>query len=303
MKEKHYNDFGSWIKKKVGFKVQKISIDAGLSCPNRDGTKGTGGCIFCDNTTFSPAYCKGDKGIKAQMMDGINFFKRKYNDMRYLAYFQTFTNTHASLERLKQMYEEVLDIDNVVGIVIGTRPDCVPDDLLYYLEQLNKQTFMIIEYGIESTNNKTLEYINRGHSFECSRETIVRTKDRGIFVGGHVILGLPGESFDDNIKEAEILNGTRLDIIKLHQLQIVKGTRLSEEYSKKNFKLYDVDEYIELVASFIQHSRKDIIFDRFASQMPGEMIVAPKWGIKSHEFTDKLDCYLMKNNIFQGQLI
>ena len=303
MDEKHYNDFGSWIKKKLGCKVQKISIDAGLSCPNRDGTRGTGGCIFCDNMAFSPAYCRGGISIKEQISNGIKFFKRKYTDMKYLAYFQSFTNTYSSLDKLRRIYEEALDVEDVIGMVIGTRPDCVADDLLDYLEQLARQTFLIVEYGIESTNDRTLEYINRGHTFECSKETISRTKDREITVGGHIILGLPGETREDNIIEAEILTRMGLDIVKLHQLQVIEGTRLAEIYSKDKFKLYNLDEYIELAASFIQHSGKNIVFDRFASQAPDKMIIAPKWGIKSHEFTDKLDCYLRRNNIFQGELI
>ncbi len=303
MEEKHYNDFGSWIKKKLGCKVQKISIDAGLSCPNRDGTRGTGGCIFCDNRAFSPAYCRGGISIKEQISNGIKFFKRKYTDMKYLAYFQSFTNTYSSLDKLRRIYEEALDVEDVIGMVIGTRPDCVADDLLDYLEQLARQTFLIVEYGIESTNDRTLEYINRGHTFECSKETISRTKDREITVGGHIILGLPGETREDNIIEAEILTRMGLDIVKLHQLQVIEGTRLAEIYSKDKFKLYNLDEYIELAASFIQHSGKNLVFDRFASQAPDKMIIAPKWGIKSHEFTDKLDCYLRRNNIFQGELI
>ena len=303
MEKKHYNDFGSWIREQLGTKVQKISIDAGFSCPNRDGFKGTGGCVFCDNKTFSPSYCEGTKNVKQQMIEGINFFKRKYNDIRYLAYFQSYTNTYAPVEKLKRLYEEALGVDDVAGIVIGTRPDCVSDEVLDYLEHLNRQTFMIVEYGIESVNNHTLENIRRGHTFECSQDAIARTNERGITVGGHLILGLPGEMREDNIKAAVEISKTRIDILKLHQLQIVKNTFLANEYLEKQFHVYDVDEYIELVASFIQHTRKDIVFDRFASQSPADMIIAPKWGIKSHEFTDKLDNYLRKNEIYQGQSI
>lgn len=300
---KHYNDFSSWLRQKLGCKVQKISIDAGFSCPNRDGTIGTGGCIFCDNRAFSPAYCKGNNSVRRQMEDGISFFKRKYNDMKYLAYFQAFTNTYASVETLKRLYEEALSVEDVVGIVIGTRPDCVSDDILDYLEGLNRHTFMIVEYGMESTDNAILSKINRGHTFECSVKAIERTKERNIYVGGHIILGLPGVSAEDNVREAETLNGTRLDIMKLHQLQVVRNTRLAEEYARHPFKVYDVDEYIRLVASFIQHTREDMVLDRFVSQSPAEMIVAPKWGMKNYEFTNALDNYLAKNGIYQGQLI
>ena len=301
--DKHYNDFSSWLRQKLGCKVQKISIDAGFSCPNRDGKISTGGCIFCDNRAFSPAYCMGNKSVGRQIEDGISFFKRKYKDMKYLAYFQAFTNTYASVEKLKSLYEEALSVEDVVGIVIGTRPDCIDDEILDYLESLSRQTFMIVEYGIESTDNDILRRINRGHDFECSVKAIERTKERNIYVGGHVILGLPGVSAEDNIREAELLNSTRLDILKLHQLQVVRNTRLAEEYARQPFKVYDIDEYIRLVASFIQHTRPDMVLDRFISQSPAELIVAPKWGIKNYEFTNALDNYLARNNIYQGQEI
>ena len=297
---KHYNDFSTWLRRQLGCKVQKISIDAGFSCPNRDGTLATGGCVFCDNKAFSPAYCRGNKSVKRQVEDGISFFKRKYKDMKYLAYFQAFTNTYAPVEHLKSLYEEALSVEDVVGIVIGTRPDCVSDDILNYLEELNRQTFMIVEYGIESTDNEMLKRINRGHTYECSVRAIERTKERDILVGGHVILGLPGMTEEDCIREVERLNNTQLDILKLHQLQVVKDTRLAEEYLEKPFKVYNIDEYIRLVATLIQHIRPDMILDRFISQSPAEMLIAPKWGIKNYEFANALDNYLAKNNIYQG---
>jgi radical SAM protein (TIGR01212 family) len=297
---KHYNDFSTWLRRQLGCKVQKISIDAGFSCPNRDGTLATGGCVFCDNKAFSPAYCRGNKSVKRQVEDGISFFKRKYKDMKYLAYFQAFTNTYAPVEHLKSLYEEALSVEDVVGIVIGTRPDCVSDDILNYLEQLNRQTFMIVEYGIESTDNEMLKRINRGHTYECSVRAIERTKERDILVGGHVILGLPGMTEEDCIREVERLNNTQLDILKLHQLQVVKDTRLAEEYLEKPFKVFNIDEYIRLVATLIQHIRPDMILDRFISQSPAEMLIAPKWGIKNYEFANALDNYLAKNNIYQG---
>ncbi len=297
---KHYNDFSTWLIRQLGCKVQKISIDAGFSCPNRDGTLATGGCVFCDNKAFSPAYCRGNKSVKRQVEDGISFFKRKYKDMKYLAYFQAFTNTYAPVEHLKGLYEEALSVEDVVGIVIGTRPDCVSDDILNYLEQLNRQAFMIVEYGIESTDNEMLKRINRGHTYECSVRAIERTKERDILVGGHVILGLPGMTEEDCIREVERLNNTQLDILKLHQLQVVKDTRLAEEYLEKPFKVFNIDEYIRLVATLIQHIRPDMILDRFISQSPAEMLIAPKWGIKNYEFANALDNYLAKNNIYQG---
>jgi radical SAM protein (TIGR01212 family) len=220
--------------------------------------------------------------------------------MRYLAYFQAYTNTYGSLPELISRYEEALSVDGTLGIVIGTRPDCMPDALLDYLQDLARRTFVLVEYGIESTDNKILKRINRGHTYECSVRAIERTKERDILVGGHVILGLPGMTEEDCIREVERLNNTQLDILKLHQLQVVKDTRLAEEYLEKPFKVFNIDEYIRLVATLIQHIRPDMILDRFISQSPAEMLIAPKWGIKNYEFANALDNYLAKNNIYQG---
>ena len=192
-----YNDFGSFLKRHFPFKVQKISLNAGFTCPNRDGSKGLGGCTFCNNQTFNPEYCHTEKSITLQLEEGKAFFASKYPEMKYLAYFQAYTNTYGELQGLIKKYEEALAVPDVVGLVIGTRPDCMPDDLLDYLTELNKRTFLLVEYGIESTYNRTLERINRGHSFEQTRDAVIKTAARGIMVGGHLILGLPGESEED----------------------------------------------------------------------------------------------------------
>ena len=200
------------------------------------------------------------------------------------------------------MYEEALAVSDVVGLVIGTRPDCVSDELLDYLQELNKKTFILVEYGIETTNNKTLERINRGHSFECSVDAIKRTKERGILTGGHIILGLPGEDSQESIQQAKIISQLPLDILKIHQMQIIRGTKLAKEWNEEPFHLYSLDEYIELIAQYIQYLRKDLVLERFVSQSPPEYLVGPKWGIKNYEFTNKLVNYLKKHNIKQGDL-
>lgn len=201
-----YNDYGAWIRSKFPFRVQKISIDAGFACPNRDGHVGIGGCTFCDNRTFNPSYCQPSKSIAEQISEGKEFFARKYTGMKYLAYFQAYSNTYASVETLKRRYEEALSQEDVVGIIIGTRPDCAGSEVMDYLEQLNRQTFMIVEYGIESVSDKTLLRVNRGHDFECSRRALAETHDRGIMTCGHVILGLPGESAEENIRQSEVVS-------------------------------------------------------------------------------------------------
>ena len=297
----HYNDYGTWIRRQFPYRVQKISIDAGFTCPNRDGRISTGGCIYCDNRTFNPSYCQRRHSVTQQLEEGKRFFAHKYPDMKYLAYFQAFTNTYAPLSQLKALYEEALQVDDIVGIVIGTRPDCVSDELLDYLAELNQRTFVLVEYGIESANNDTLLRINRGHSFEQSQEAIQRTHQRGLLTGAHIILGLPGEDAAENLRQASIISSLPIDILKIHQMQIIRGTRLAEEFAANPFHIYTVDEYIKLIAEYIQRLRPDLILERFVSQSPKELLIAPHWGLKNYEFTNLLVNYLKQNKIYQGQ--
>ena len=298
-----YNEFTFFLKKYFSYKVQKISLNAGFTCPNRDGTKGLGGCTYCNNQTFNPEYCKTEKSVTRQLEEGKQFFAHKYPDMKYLAYFQAYTNTYGELEELKHKYEEALTVADVVGLVIGTRPDCMPDDLLDYLEELNKRIFVLIEYGIESTDDETLKRINRGHTFAQAEEAVVRTAQRGIPVGGHVILGLPGEEREALIRQAERLSRLPLTTLKLHQLQLIKGTRMASEYEKtpELFHLYSVDEYIDLVIDYIEHLRPDLVLERFVSQSPKELLIAPDWGVKNYEFTEKVKKRMRERNAWQGK--
>ena len=299
----YYNDYGTWIRQQFPFRVQKISIDAGFTCPNRDGRISTGGCIYCDNRTFNPSYCQRRLPVSAQLEEGKRFFAHKYPDMKYLAYFQAFTNTYAPLSQLRALYEEALQVDDIVGIVIGTRPDCVSDELLDYLAELSQRTFVLVEYGLESTNNDTLLRINRGHTFQQSIEALERTKQRGLLTGAHIILGLPGEDAAESLRQAPILSALPIDILKIHQMQIIRGTRLAEEYAQKPFHIYSVEEYIELIAAYIQRLRPDMVLERFVSQSPKELLIAPHWGLKNYEFTNLLVNYLKANNIRQGQFL
>ena len=286
----YYNDFGTWIRKQFpDFRVQKISIDAGFSCPNRDGRISSGGCTYCDNRTFNPSYCDRKKTITEQLEEGKAFFARKYPDMKYLAYFQAYTNTYAKVDLLRRMYEEALQVPDVVGIVIGTRPDCVSDELLDYLEELNRHTFLLVEYGIESANDETLKRINRGHDFACCRDAVERTHARGILTGGHVIIGLPGEDAEESLRQAPVISSLPLDILKIHQMQIIKGTKLAEEYARHPFPVYTVDEYIDVIVRYIALLRKDLVLERFVSQAPKDLLIAPKWGLKNYEFTNLLN--------------
>lgn len=298
-----YNEFGQWLRTQFPYKVQKISINAGFTCPNRDGTRGWGGCTYCNNQTFNPDYCRTEKSVTQQLEEGRLFFARKYPDMKYLAYFQAYTNTYGDTRRLITLYEEALAAPDVVGLVIGTRPDCMPDELLDYLEELNRRTFLLIEYGIESTNDDTLRRINRGHTFADTVEAVKRTAARDIRVGGHIILGLPGEEKEHLIKQAGELSALPLTTLKLHQLQLIRGTRMAHEYEEcpTDFHLYDVDEYIDLVIDYVEHLRPTLVLERFVSQSPKELLIAPDWGLKNHEFTARLRRRMEERESWQGK--
>lgn len=289
-----YVEFGPWLQSELGCKVQKISVNAGMTCPNRDGTLGTGGCTFCNNQTFNPAYCRTEKTVTQQLEEGKQFFARKYPAMKYLAYFQAYTNTYAELDRLVSLYEEALRVPDVVGLVIGTRPDCMPDNLLDYLEELNRRTFLIVEYGVESANDETLLRINRGHTFRQSCEAICRTAERGIRVGAHVILGFPWEPFDELMRQAEEIGRLPLTTLKLHQLQIIRGTQLAREYAEHPWAVPTAEEYIDLVLHYISRLPYGLVMERFVSQSPPEMVIAPQWGLKNHEFANLLRNRMVK---------
>ena len=301
---KPYNDFTSYLAKRFPYKVQKISINAGFSCPNRDGTKGRGGCTYCNNKSFSPDYSICVKTVTEQLKDGIEFFSHKYTEMKYLAYFQSYTNTYDSVDKLIDLYEEALAYPDVVGLVISTRPDCMPIELLDYFEKISAKSFVLIEYGVESTLNKTLERVNRQHTFEESCETIRNTAERSIPVGAHMILGLPGESYDETLSHASTLSSLPLTTIKVHQLQIIKGTAMAKEYKllPESFHIFELDEYIDLCVDFSERLNPAFYIDRFASQSPKDLLLAPDWGIKNHELTQKIIKRFKTRNTFQGRL-
>lgn len=266
---------------------------------------GYGGCTYCNNQTFNPEYCRTEKSVSVQLEEGKRFFAHKYPEMKYLAYFQAYTNTYGELEMLKRKYEEALAVDDVVGLVIGTRPDCMSDTLLDYLETLAQRTFVLVEYGIESTLDRTLHRINRGHTWQTAVDAVERTAARGLPVGGHVILGLPGESREDILGQAADISRLPLDTLKLHQLQLIRGTRMAREYEERpeDFHLFhDVDEYISLVVDYIQRLRPDLVLERFVSQSPKELLLAPDWGLKNYEFNHRLQKRMKELDAWQGKL-
>jgi len=285
-------------------KVQKVAIDAGCSCPNRDGTKGVGGCSYCNNRTFSPEYCRKVKPIGEQMQAGIRFFARKYASMKYLAYFQAYTNTYGSAKKLIQKYEEALSCPDVVGLVVSTRPDCMSEELLHYFGQLAKRCFVLIEYGIESTLDRTLKRVNRCHTEAETEATIRRTAEEGIFVGAHLILGLPGESREEMLHHADVLSELPISTLKIHQLQLIKGTRMAREMEdrREDFHFFSVDEYIDLVIDFLERLNPSIAVERFVSQSPKSLLIAPDWGLKSQEFAERIARRFAERDTWQGRL-
>ena len=296
-----YKEFGTWLQAELGCKAQKLSVDAGLTCPNRDGTLGRGGCTFCDNRTFNPAYCRQGGSITDQLEAGKRFFSRKYPTMKYLAYFQSYSNSYGTLSHLKELYEEALRVPDVVGLVIGTRPDCMPDALLEYLEELNKRTFLLVEYGVESANEETLVRVNRGHTFAQARECIIRTAQRGIRVGVHMILGFPWETRSELIRQAQLIASLPITTLKLHQLQVIKGTQLAREYELHPWPLPTAEEYVDLVLEYISHLPSSLVLERFVSQSPPEYVIAPRWGLKNHEFSALVKKAIQKRSTQLGQ--
>ena len=320
---KRYNSFVGYFKRKYGERLQKIVLDAGFTCPNRDGKVGRGGCTYCDNAAFHPSYSTAGKSLIRQMDEGIEFHKVRYRTTEhYLAYFQSFSNTYAPLERLRELYEEALSHPDVVGIVIGTRPDCVDQEKLDYLSdlahgkvlhgwsrslsggQVRTAPIVIVEYGIESCYDSTLERINRGHDFETARKAVHMTAGRGIDVGAHFILGLPGETKQMMLDACSLINELPLRSAKFHQLQIVKGTRMEKEYaeSPEDFVRFSLEEYLDFFTDVLERLRPDLFIERFAGEVPPRFVNETPWGlIRNVELLRLLEKRLEERDTWQGR--
>ena len=322
---KRYNSFVGYFKKKYGERLQKIVLDAGFTCPNRDGKVGRGGCTYCDNAAFHPSYSTAGKSLHRQMDEGIEFHKVRYRTTEhYLAYFQSFSNTYAPLEKLRNLYEEALAHPSVVGIVIGTRPDCVDEEKLDYLADLasgrilkgwsralsdNKirtAPIVIIEYGIESCHDATLERINRGHDFETARRAVEMTASRGLDTGAHFILGLPGETKQMMLDSCAMINSLPLRSVKFHQLQIVKGTKMEEEYAQRpeDFERFSLEEYLDFFTDMLERLRPDLFIERFVGEVPPRFVNETPWGlIRNVELLRLLEKRLEERQTWQGRLL
>ena len=302
---KRYNNYTSFIKKQFSERVQKVSLDTGFTCPNRDGTKGVGGCTYCNNNTFNPDYCKTSKSVTQQLDEGIEFFGTKYKTQQYLAYFQAYTNTYADIELIKQLYNEAIGHPKVIGLVIGTRPDCINNDLIDFLSELSNQYYISLEFGVESTLDRTLKMVNRCHTFKETVAAYELSKNKGLHLGAHMIIGLPGESKEDILNHAKEISKLPINTLKLHQLQVVKHTMMAKQFNENPdmFSFFSVEEYIDLVTDFVALLRPDIIIERFISQCPAHLLIAPNWnGLKNFEIVAKIDNKLIEKNLWQGKL-
>ena len=304
--ERRYNSYAAYFRRRFGERVQKVAINAGFTCPNRDGKVGFGGCTFCNNEAFTPSYCQPSKSITQQIEEGIEFHRRRYRAAsRYLAYFQSFSNTYAPLEVLRERYLEALSHPEVVGVVVGTRPDCVNEEILDFFTELAKEYYVTIEYGIESTYDDTLKAINRGHDFECARRAVEMTAERGLSVGAHFVLGLPGESDEMILEQVERINALPLTTIKFHQLQVFKGTAMEREYDEhpERFRFWELEEYLDLFTEILRRLRPDIVVERFASEAPPRYHYGRNWGLVRNEtLWNMLEKRLTERNAWQGEL-
>jgi radical SAM protein (TIGR01212 family) len=304
--ERRFNAYSNYFRSLYGSRVQKVSIDAGFTCPNRDGTKGTGGCTYCNNDAFNPSYCKPDKSVTQQIEEGIRFHRWRYSDARsYLAYFQAYSNTYAPLDILRKLYEEALSYPGVIGLVIGTRPDCIDDDKLTYLKELSSKCYLAVEYGIESCYNKTLKRINRGHTFQDAVVAVERTAAYGINTGAHFILGLPGETREEMFNQVNLISGLPLKTVKFHQLQIIKGTRMEKDFSEHpdDFELFTWEEYLSFFISFLERLNPSIVVERFTGEAPPRFLSGIGWGKKrADQIVNLIEKRLEELDTWQGRL-
>ena len=304
--ERRYNSYAGYFRRLFGRRMQKLSVDAGFSCPNRDGRIATGGCTFCNNGAFTPSYCSRGLSITRQIEEGMTFHRWRYREaQRYLVYFQSFSNTYAPLEVLRERYEEALAHPDVAGLIIGTRPDCVDEAVLDYLAELARDRYVAVEYGIESVYDASLRAVNRGHDFATAERAVKMTTERGLACGAHFILGLPGETDEMILEGVKAINRLNLTTVKFHQLQIFRDTAMAQEFDKHpdRFRFWTVETYIDLVVELLRRLRPDVVVERFASEAPPRYHYGPNWGlIRNEELWRRLDERLRERDPYQGEL-
>ncbi|HLO90915.1 MAG TPA: TIGR01212 family radical SAM protein [Lentimicrobium sp.] len=300
-----YNSYNEYFKRTFGSRVQKVSIDAGFTCPNRDGLVGKGGCTYCNNDAFNPSYCDSVKPVEQQINEGIEFHKIRYRRaLKYLAYLQTYSNTYGSTNHLREVYSAALSHPDVIGLIIGTRPDCIDDEKLSLIAELSRKFYIMVEYGVETINEDTLKSINRGHTYSQSREAIVKTAGMGIKTGAHFIFGLPGESREEMFNSVEEVSSLPLTTIKFHQLQIVKNTQMAHDYLKNPsaFNLFTLEDYIDFIIRYTERLNPEFIIERFTGEVPPRYLVTPPWGnLRSDQVTTMIIEEMKRRDTWQGK--
>ena len=301
---RRFNAYSEYFKNTFGGRVQKLTLDAGFSCPNRNGNRGRGGCTFCNNNAFNPAYCHPGKSITLQIEEGIAFHRKRYRKAdRYLAYFQAYSNTYDSIDILRSRYEEALRQPGVIGLVIGTRPDTISEEILDYLKTLSREYYLIIEYGVESCNNDTLDRVNRGHTFEDSLRAMEMTASRGLRQGAHFIMGLPGETEKEILDQMDTVSKLPIQNIKFHQLQIVRDTAMATQYKTHpdSFRLFELEEYLDLMVEVLELLNPDFVVERIAGEVQQGYQVNPAWGLRYDQVLRLFENLLKQKNTWQGR--
>lgn len=299
---RRYSAFGQYMKDLYGQPVYKVNVDAGFTCPNRDGSIATGGCIYCNNDSFRPTACTSAASLREQIEKGVPYLRSRYGAEKFIVYFQPYTNTYASVELLERLYREALNHPGVVGLAIGTRPDCIDEGKIALIEELARDHFMLVEYGIQSIYDKTLQFINRGHDYACFRDAVALTAGRGIRVGAHLILGFPTETRDEMLGMAGELSRQPIEFLKIHQLQVVKDTALAELYAQKPFAVIGYRDYLELIADFLERLSPDIVLQRLFAAAPDDILIAPVWNKTRSELLRDLDLLMEERGNRQGRL-
>ncbi|HTP04405.1 MAG TPA: TIGR01212 family radical SAM protein [Nitrospirota bacterium] len=298
---RRYYAFGQYMKELYHTPVYKVNVDAGFTCPNRDGTVAVGGCIYCNNDSFRPTACTSSVSLRDQIEKGIPYLRSRYGAEKFIVYFQPYTNTYAPVEVLARLYREALDNAGVVGLAIGTRPDCVDEEKIALLESLAKDSFILVEYGLQSVYDKTLEFINRGHDYACFKSALASTAGKGIRVGAHIILGFPTETRDEMLGMADELSSLPIEFLKIHQLQVVRGTALADLYAEKPFTTFGYYEYLEMVSDFLERLSPNIVIQRLFAAAPDDILIAPVWNKTRSEFLRDLDATMERGGSYQGK--
>ena len=297
-----YNTYRPYIKEKLGYRVNKLSVDMGFTCPNRDGNLAVGGCVYCNNDSFVPPYARARFSMDQQITNGMDYLKKRFKAEKFIVYFQSYTNTYDSVEKLEEMYRNALKYEDVIGIAVGTRSDCIDEEKINMFEKLAKHCYVSLEFGIESIYDKTLEFMNRGHDYQSVLDAIDMSKGRGFVIGAHIIVGMPTETREEMLAMAGEVSSLGIDVFKVHNLHIVRNTPLARMYRKEPFSLFNFEEYIDFIIEFLERLSPDMVIERLFTDTPHQLLIAPDWG-KSHlQILQAIEAELERKDTYQGRL-